>query len=62
MEMGIRKTHFNIDILDDETIWQIEQEVKALETRRRQEMDVSASGLNDVDSARDRDYDYDTLD
>jgi hypothetical protein len=30
LEMGIGKTHFDLDILDDETIWQIEQEVKAL--------------------------------
>ena len=61
LEMGIRVTHFDVNILDGETIWQIEQEVKALETRRRQEMDVNANGLNDDDSARDRDYDYDTL-
>lgn len=27
LEMGIGKTHFDLDILDDETIWQIEQEV-----------------------------------
>jgi hypothetical protein len=50
--MGIGKTHFDLDILDDETIWQIEQEVKALEARMRQAIDDDASGLTDDDSAR----------
>jgi len=59
--MGIGKTHFDLDILDDETIWQIEQEVKALEAPMRQEIDDDANGLTDDDSLRDRDYDYDTL-
>lgn len=61
LEMGIGKTHFDLDILDDETIWQIEQEVKALEAPMRQEIDDDANGLTDDDSLRDRDYDYDTL-
>jgi hypothetical protein len=61
LEMGIGKTHFDLDILDDETIWQIEQEVKALEASMRQEIDDDANGLTDDDSLRDRDYDYDTL-
>ena len=59
--MGIGKTHFDLDILDDETIWQIEQEVKALESPMRQEIEDDANGLTDDDSLRDRDYDYDTL-
>jgi len=61
LEMGIGKTHFDLDILDDETIWQIEQEVKALESPMRQEIEDDANGLTDDDSLRDRDYDYDTL-
>ena len=61
LEMGIGKTHFDLDILDDETIWQIEQEVKALEAPMRQEIDDDVNGLTDDDNLRERDYDYDTL-
>jgi len=55
--MGIGKTHFDLDILDDETIWQIEQEVKALEAPMRQEIDDDVNGLTDEDNLRERDYD-----
>ena len=65
LEMGIRVTHFDLDILDGETIWKIEQEVKAIEAERKKEIDNGSSDLTVNDSAEEReynndnDYDYD---
>lgn len=58
LEMGIPVTHFDIAILDGGIIWQIEQEVKAIETERRQEIDIGSSDPTVDDSVDECEYDY----
>src|SRR4029079_12051016 len=60
LEIGIRVTHFDDDILDAETIWQIERKVEEREKKVKQEIDNQSSGLNNEDEG-ERDYDYDSI-
>lgn len=58
LEMRIPVTHFDLEILDGETIWQIEQEVKAIEAETRQQIDIGSSDPTLNDSVDECEYDY----
>jgi len=59
--MKISTAHFDLDILDGETIWQIEREVKAQERAMNHEINNYSNGLPEEGDDIEREYDYDSL-